>query len=284
MPTYADISRITLPSGATYNIKDAGAREMIAALENFAGFLGVTTTQLVDGVTTSPVVVINGDNVTAASGSIVIYGNKEFIYTGTVWQEFGDMSGLGALAFKSNASTGYTPAGSVSQPTFTGTALTSTGSFTPAGTIETVTNETSAVTAAVSPTTGDATYTPSGNVSAPTVVLDTTTITPMATAGTLPSLSMTVAENSETLVIEFSQGTLPTPGTSTTVATGTVTSVSAPTFTGNGVRLVTAGISVPSSYTSTFTGTAGAVSVSGTPAGTVSQPTFTGTSATITVS
>ena len=62
--------------------------------------------------------------------------------------------------------------------------------------------------------------------------------------------------------------------------TGTPTgTVSAPSFTGTGVRLVTGNIAVPSTYTATFSGTEGDVSVSGTPSGTVSQPTFTGTKA-----
>jgi len=63
---------------------------------------------------------------------------------------------------------------------------------------------------------------------------------------------------------------------------GTATgSVSQPSFTGTGVRLVTGNIPVPSSYTATFTGTEGDVSASGTPNGSVSQPTFTGTKAQI---
>ena len=44
-------------------------------------------------------------------------------------------SGLGSLATKNSASGSYTPAGSVSQPTFTGSAMTSTGKFTPEGTV-----------------------------------------------------------------------------------------------------------------------------------------------------
>ena len=55
---------------------------------------------------------------------------------------------------------------------------------------------------------------------------------------------------------------------------GTVTQ---PTFSGTGVRLVTGNIAVPNTYTATFTGTEDEVSVTGTPSGTVSQPTFTGT-------
>ena len=51
------ISKITLPSGTTYDIKDAKARSDIASIEQaIAGgvtFMGETTTPLTDGSTTS---------------------------------------------------------------------------------------------------------------------------------------------------------------------------------------------------------------------------------------
>lgn len=59
--------------------------------------------------------------------------------------------------------------------------------------------------------------------------------------------------------------------------------MSAPSFTGTGVRLVTGNIAVPSAYDATFVGNSDSVSVSGTPNGDVSKPSFTGTAATITV-
>lgn len=299
-----DISKITLPSGTTYDIKDATARQMIEDLENYAGYLGVTTTELVDGVTTSPVVSINGESKTATAGSIVMYGNKEFIYSGTVWQEFGDMSALGSLAYKNKASASYkpagtvskptftgssttftgtlTPAGSVSQPTFTGAETESTGTFTPDGTVEVTTKTTSNKTATVAPAgSGTATYTPAGSCTGSAVELNTTTVNSITNVGTLPSLSTTVAD--ETLTIGWSAGTLPTKGSNTTVATS-VKTVTQPTFTGTGVRLVTGNIAVPSAYTATFTGTAGNVAVTGTPNGSVSAPTFSGTEATVSVS
>ena len=55
--------------------------------------------------------------------------------------------------------------------------------------------------------------------------------------------------------------------------------VSAPTFTGTGVRLVTGNIEVPKTYT--FTGTAEKITVSGTATGEVSAPTFNGSTATL---
>jgi hypothetical protein len=47
----ADISRITLPSGNTYDIKDATARSQIEALVggDAVVFIGVSSTSLTDG-------------------------------------------------------------------------------------------------------------------------------------------------------------------------------------------------------------------------------------------
>ena len=123
----SDISKIKVGS-TSYDIKDADARSRIEALESYSDFLGVTTTQLVDGVTTSPVITINGDSVTAEKGNIAIYGSAEFIYDGTVWQEFGDLSALqnllGDLAYEDTAEGSFTPAGTVSRPTVSVTPTT----------------------------------------------------------------------------------------------------------------------------------------------------------------
>lgn len=280
----ADISQIKLPNGTTYNIKDANARERIEALESFTTYLGVTTTALTDGATTNPIK-INDKDVTAQAGNIVLHGNQEFIFDGTHWNLFGDLSALGTLAYKNTASGSYTPAGTVSQPSFTGDTMNSTGSFTPAGSV-TLTNGNK--TAAVSPaSSGTATYTPAGDVSAPTISVKTagttTTVNSITDVGKLPTMpTYTVA--SEVLTITAgSPGTLPTKGSNQTVKTGDAAyQATAPEFTGTGVRLVTGNISVPTS--ASFSGTAGAVSVSGTPSGTVSQPKFTGTTGSVTVS
>lgn len=51
-------------------------------------FVGVTTTELTDGATTS-VIVVNGENIAATAGAMAIYGDHEFIFNGTAWKEFG---------------------------------------------------------------------------------------------------------------------------------------------------------------------------------------------------
>jgi hypothetical protein len=119
-----DISRITLPSGTTYDIKDATARQQIAG---GVSFLGVTTTPLTDGANTNPIV-IGGNDITASNGSIVVYGDAEFVFSSTTgtWFKFGDTGDLGDLAYKDNATGNYVPEGTVSAPTVTVTPSTET--------------------------------------------------------------------------------------------------------------------------------------------------------------
>lgn len=215
----ADISKIMLPSGNTYDIKDAIARELIENLTGYTKYLGVTTTALSDGASTNPITV-GGESITAETGDIAVYGSGEFIFNGTTWQAFGDLSALGALAYKdsatgsvtpagtvsqptftgnsdtvditvaTNASGNYTPAGTVSQPTFSGSELTSTGKFTPEGEISfSNTNK----TATVSTTTGTATYTPGGSVSTPTISVATAGATTTVKNPTSQTVAKTVA-------------------------------------------------------------------------------------------
>lgn len=307
----ADISKITLLNGTTYNIKDQQARDDIAEIESaIAGgvtFMGETSTALTDGSTVTSIV-INSQTVTAVKGYLVVYSSKEFVFDGSKWIEMGDLSLIGALGWKDSASASYKPAGTVSKPTFTGSSsnvtitatdntsgnyqpkgtvskptftgseTTMTGTFTPSGSVTlTDTNKTATVSKASSGTT---TFTPEGTVAAPTISVSsagsTTTVNSITAVGTLPELTTTV--DNETLTIGFDKGTLPTKGANTTVKTGDASySATAPTFTGTAVRLVTSNIAVPTS--ASFGGTEGNISVTGTPNGSVSQPTFTGTKA-----
>lgn len=72
--------------------------------------VGETTTALTDDATTNPIMV-NGQSYTAQPNDAVIYGSKEFLFDGTKWHEFGDLSGLsskdiGAMTNYAIASTG----------------------------------------------------------------------------------------------------------------------------------------------------------------------------------
>ena len=189
--TDLEISKITLPSGTTYNLKDEEARRRIAALSGYTYYMGVTSTALSDGSTTNPVK-INGEDITANTGAICTYQSKEFIWNGTAWQEFGDLSALGDLAYADTASASYTPQGTISgsftgsqsnvtitaaantngnyEPkgtisgtTFTGAAMTSTGKFTPSGSVNLIKADTSVAVSKA--TSGAATYTPEGTIS-----------------------------------------------------------------------------------------------------------------------
>ena len=277
------ISRITIPDGAGgydgYEIKDAYARSRLEILQNvysnplrYRGKVG-SDSPITDGaeITTYTLWSVNdtGHEQTsgpyrAHAGDIVIKEGSsgkapmEYIYDGQHWSEFGSTGSLGSLAFKSSASCSYTPAGSVSTPTFTGTgvrlvtgnitvpktytstftgtAATITVSGTATGSVSTTTATTENKTTTVTTASGTATYTPGGSVSQPTFSGTAATITVSGTA------------------------------------TG---SVSQPTFTGTAVRLVTGNIAVPATYTSTFTGTAATIEPTATytPAGSISLST-----------
>lgn len=172
----AVLSRVKLPSGTVYDLKDAWAREQLENITSYSKYLGVTTTPLVDGSSTNPIV-IDEEEVEAATGNIVIYGDKEFIYNGTTWQEFGDLSALknelGNMAYVNSASTSYTPEGTITG-SFTGSEATInlsgivTGSM--SATFEGDEGDISATgtvaekTVTISGTTGTPTYTPEGTV------------------------------------------------------------------------------------------------------------------------
>lgn len=230
----ADISTITLSNGKTYNIKDAVARSIQGGA---IAIKGTTTTVLTDNATTNPIT-ISGSSYTALPNDAVFYGNKEFVFDGTKWHEFGDMSGLGDLAKKSSATGNYTPEGTVSQPTFSGEQMTSTGNFTPSGT-----------------------------VSAPTISIKTagatTNVNSITDVGTLPSLSITVDEETENMAISFNAGTLPTKGETITVKTGDAAyESSAPSFSGSSGAVSVTGTPAGTVTAPTFSGTPATITVS----------------------
>ena len=144
-----DISRITLPSGTTYDIKDSQARSA-------KGWIGITSTELEDGSTTNPIT-IGSSSVTAAAGDITSYNNIEFIFNGTFWQEFGDLSDLGELAYVDTAVGKVVAAGTVSKPEVTITPTkTAIPNVTSVGSMPTFTvaNETLTIGAGAVPTLG----------------------------------------------------------------------------------------------------------------------------------
>lgn len=280
----ADISKVTLPNGSTYDIKDATARNSINTLQNTVTsgvmYRGVTTTPLIDGATTSPIsmgTTKEGSPVqyTPKTGDLVIYGDKEFIFAQvddtSSWHEFGSTGSLKALAFKDNASGSYTPEGSVSQPTFTG----SEGNVSVSGSASVLPK---AKLTIVDPNSvnmiphkaGDSYVqgAPIAKVAGADVVLNTSRISQITDVGTLPA--MTTFVSGETLTLGWSTGRLPTKA-EVTVATS-VKSVTQPTVTIGAIDI-------------TFQSSTATVNSTGkfTPSGNVSKPTFAGTATTITV-
>lgn len=239
----ANIYKIQLPGLAeAYDIVDAGARELINELSSYTDYLGVTTTALTDGATTNPIT-INGESVTAKKGNIANYESKEFIFNGTTWAEFGDLSGLGALAFEDTAVASYTPAGTMTDPTVTlgGTATAAAQTVTVGGT----------ATAAAQ----DITLT-SSEVSIPNVT----------NVGSMPTFS--VDANG---VLTITDGSVPTLGTAIEV-----NNVTGATATASSVDLanVTATAQASSVDYSAMTATASGTAFTGTAATiTVSAPT-----------
>lgn len=189
----SEISKIVLPDGTSYDIKDAAARAAIASVSGAMRYLGTTTTSITDGSTANPITV-GGKSVTPAAGNVVIYGNSEYVWADIegCWREFGSTGSLKALAFKDSASGSYTPAGTVSAPEVSVSVnTTSVKPFGSAGTL------------------------PSCTLPEMTATVSGETLTLGWTAGT------------------FSAGTLPSAGTAVTVATGIKSaSASAPTFAG----------------------------------------------------
>lgn len=325
------LTQIELPSGSVYDIHDS-------RVDNLNNWEYVVCTQASDtpqGVTwESGGTTITGTLVASADTMYKIYlvpdvNGTNDIYDEYItvnpsgstykWELFGntklpDMTQYvknksghsgdtaGDLAYKDSVSASYTPAGTVTQPTFTGSsstvAITSTesasGNYQPAGTVSQPTFSGSSLTS-----TG--TYTPAGSVSAPTISLDAdgaTTIknptsktvvtdmdvaAPSATTATGELVYCEVSGTKLTLkkFVETTGASISTSNVSVVKGAATWTS-SQPSFTGTEASLSVSGTPSGTVSQPSFTGTKVQLSGSTTASGTVSQPTFNGTAATIT--
>lgn len=127
------LSKLTV-GGTQYDLKDAKAWADIADIKSSITaamhWLGYTTSALTDGATTNPII-IDGESVTAKAGDVVAIAgsgsgsaaDKEFVFNGTKWQEYGSTGSLKALAFKDSATGSVTAAGTnaASAVSFSGT-------------------------------------------------------------------------------------------------------------------------------------------------------------------
>lgn len=262
----ATISKITLPSGTTYDLKDEWARSAIAGITGGDAivFIGASSTPLTDGGNQFPT--IDGSRVTPAAGQLFFYGTGEFVYgNDSKWHELGSLESLGDLAYKDEAEGNFTPSGTISQPVFTGdnnnvtitvtdsatgnyqpkgnisggvfsgSETTFNGKFTPNGSIEVTTKGTVNRTATVSAqSSGTATYTPGGTVSQPIFTGKTMTssgkITPEGEI-TLTKTNKTTTVSSTTGVATYTPaGTVNAPTISISTA-GSTTTIKNPTGT-----------------------------------------------------
>ena len=156
----ADLSKLRLPTGTDgalveYDLKDAGARELISALGDAVYWIGVTTTELTDGATTKPISV-NGQDVTQKIGGMAQYSGEEFVWNGSAWQSIGK-NNFGSLAFKNSASGDVIAAGTIENGEITVTPGTSSvAPFGSAGTLPawSVTGEIATFSAGTLPSAG----------------------------------------------------------------------------------------------------------------------------------
>lgn len=82
------------PLGAPQSREEALLMQLLEKLDvTVLKWAGITTTPLIDGATTNPITV-EGESYTAVEGDTVSYESKEFVFSGTIWQEFGDLSGI----------------------------------------------------------------------------------------------------------------------------------------------------------------------------------------------
>jgi len=95
-----EVGRMGIPNGSIFTEIDTGDTYMYdvdattwhkVKPEGGIILVGETTTALTDGATTNPIV-IDGQSYTVQPNDAVICGNKEFLYTGARWIEFGDVS------------------------------------------------------------------------------------------------------------------------------------------------------------------------------------------------
>lgn len=260
----ADISKITLPSGNTYDIKDAVARQAIAGGVSYIISWNGSSTPVVANIPAGVVVTYNDTDYTgtfaansAEAGAFYLVHSSstsndvydEYVAVGTTgsktWERLGsstvDLSDLGALAYKD------TVTASDSAVTFSGgttdKVLGSDATFTTTVTPTTTNIKATASGAAVGASStdkclgSDATFTT-------TVTPSTTSVPNVTAAGSAStwSFAMGTGADAETLIISGANGNAPTLGTAISVVNG-ITSASTTTNSKDEVTAIT-GVSV----------------------------------------
>lgn len=243
----AEISKITLPSGNTYDIKDATAREMISGGVSFIIAWDGTSTPTVANIPAGVVVKYNGTNYTGtlAAGSaeagafyLVKSSTAPSSETLDVYDEYVPVGVTGSKTWEKIGDTQLNLTDVVTDVTSTTKYMAASASG--GGAAWNNKDQVTALTGLGTPTTD--TFVKS--VSAETNKnLVTTTVPNVTSAGTASTWSFEMGDTSataETLIISGGNSTAPTLGTAKTVATG-ATSTS-----GTGDAVVT-GVTIGSS-------------------------------------
>lgn len=231
----AEISKITLPSGNTYDIKDAVARQAIAGGVAFIvawnGSSTPTAANIPAGITvtyndTDYTGSLSAENAQAGAFYLVYNSNtannaySEYVAVGAAgsktWEKLGDttvdLSDLGALAYKDSVTLNKGDGVGV-----LGSSATFTTTVTPTTTNIKATASGGAVTAS-----GTDTFVKS--YPGATSKLATTSVPNVTSAGAASTwaFSMGTGADSETLIISGANGSAPTLGTAITAATGSL--------------------------------------------------------------
>lgn len=246
----ADISKITLPSGNTYDIKDAGARELISQLTGISLIVAWngSSTPVVANIPAGVVVTYNGTDYTgtlaansAVAGSFYLVHSTassvemdvydEYVAIGASgsksWERIGstsiDLSALGALAYKDSVSLNKGSGDKVlgSDATFTTTVTPATTNIKATASGTALSTQTGTFIQMV----GD--ITPSQVLSDVTLAqtkMVTTSVPNVTSAGSASSWAFGIGtgNDAETLIISGANGSAPTLGTAITCATGSL--------------------------------------------------------------
>ena len=280
----ADISKITLPSGNTYEIKDEVARQMIAGGVSFIIAWDGTSTPVVGDIPAGVVVTYNGTSYTgtlsvanAEAGAFYLVKSSTQIETLDVYDEYAvigsganrrwekigdtqlDLSSLGALAYKDNVTLNKGAGDNVLGEATTFTAGSSSVTFS-GGTTDTFVKSYPGTTSKLSTTTVP-NVTGNSDVSIPNVT----------NAGSAASWSfaMGTGDDAETLIISGANGSAPTLGTA--LSASKVTLGTAITVATGGLAANGGGSSVMTGLGTATTGTA----VTGVGTGTAAGQTIT---------
>lgn len=250
----AEISKITLPSGNTYDIKDATARALIAGGITFSVAWDGNSTPTVANIPAGVVVTYNGTDYTGTKAvssaelgtfylvksGVGINKYDEYVVANNAWEKLGsqevDLSGLGALAYKDNVTLSKGSGDNVLGEATTFTAAASAVSFS-GGTTDKCLGSDATFTTTVTPATTNIKATASGTAvgadgtdtfvkSYPgtTSKLATTSIPNVTAAGSASTwaFAMGTGDDAETLIISGANGSAPTLGTAITAATGSL--------------------------------------------------------------